>query len=213
MRKRDLRIYVLTDAVPELLRTHEQVAAEAIAGGATMIQFRDKRMNDQLFAETAARLLGLTRAAGVPLIVNDRVAIAIAIGADGVHVGRHDGDALEIIRTRPKGMVVGVSATSYREAIAMDVCGAHYLGVGPVFPTSTKEDATPPIGVDELGRICRAVRTPVVAIGGIDRETLPRVIQAGAAGAAVISAVSHAADMTEATRELAQLWILPTCTR
>jgi thiamine-phosphate pyrophosphorylase len=101
--------------------------------------------------------------------------------------------------------------TSYREAIAMDACGAHYLGVGPVFPTSTKEDASAPIGAEELGRICREVRTPVVAIGGINCRTLPHVIQAGAAGAAVISAITHAPDMAEATRELAQLWKLPTC--
>jgi thiamine-phosphate pyrophosphorylase len=206
MRERELRIYVVTDEVPELSRTHEQVAADAMAGGATMIQFRDKRMSDDVFAETAVRLLGLTRAAGVPLIVNDRVAIGIAIGADGVHIGRHDGNALEMIRTLPTGMILGVSATSYREAMAMDACGAHYLGVGPVFPTSTKKDAMPPIGAEELGRICRDVRTPVVAIGGIDRHTLPRVIQAGAAGAAVISAITHAPGMTEATRELVQLW-------
>src|ERR1035437_3311649 len=107
MRERELRIYVVTDEVPELSRTHEQVAADAIAGGATMIQFRDKRMSDDVFAETAARLLGLTRAAGVPLIVNDRVAIGIAIGADGVHIGRHDGNALEMIRTLLTGMILG----------------------------------------------------------------------------------------------------------
>jgi thiamine-phosphate pyrophosphorylase len=211
MRVRDLRVYVLTDDVPELSRTHEQVAAEAIAGGATMIQFRDKRMDDDLFADTAARLLRLTHAAGIPLIVNDRVSIGIAIGADGVHVGRRDGDALEILRALPKGMIFGVSATSHREAMAMDVSGADYLGVGPVFPTSTKEDAAPPTGAEELGRICRDVRTPVVAIGGINRHTLPRVIQAGAAGAAVISAITRAPDMTEATRELVRLWNRSTC--
>jgi thiamine-phosphate pyrophosphorylase len=206
VRERDLRLYVVTEDVPALSRTHEQVAAEAIAGGATMIQFRDKRMDDRLFAETAARLLGLARAAGVPLVVNDRVAIGIAIGADGVHVGRHDGDPREILRRLPDGMILGVSATSYQEAMALDACGAHYLGVGPIFPTTTKEDATAPIGTEELGRICRDARTPVVAIGGIGLQTLPRVIEAGAAGAAVVSAITRAPDMTGATRELARLW-------
>jgi thiamine-phosphate pyrophosphorylase len=208
LREGELRVYVVTEEVPALSRTHEQVAAEAIAGGATMIQFRDKRMDDRLFARTAARLLLLTRAAGVPLVVNDRVAIGVAIGADGVHIGRGDGDARETARTLPAGMILGVSATSYEEAIALDGCGAHYLGVGPIFPTSTKEDATAPMGAAELCRICRDTRTPVVAIGGIDCERLPLVIAAGAAGAAAVSAVTRAADMTEATRELARLWTL-----
>jgi thiamine-phosphate pyrophosphorylase len=103
-------------------------------------------------------------------------------------------------------MIFGVSATNIDEAIAMDAAGADYLGVGPVFLTISKEDATHPIGVGELDRICRVVKAPVVAIGGINAETLPRVIQAGVAGAAVISAVSHAADMVAAARKLIDLW-------
>jgi thiamine-phosphate pyrophosphorylase len=206
MRVCDLRLYVVTEAVPGLSRTHEQVAAGAIAGGATMIQFRDKGLDDGLFARTAARLRDLTREAGVRLIVNDRVAIAVAVGADGVHVGRRDGDPRAIRRALPEGMILGVSATDYRDALDADGCGAQYLGVGPVFPTSTKEDATAPIGTEELARICREVRTPVVAIGGITCQTLPRVIEAGAAGAAVVSAVTRALDMARATRDLGELW-------
>lgn len=206
MRAQASRVYVITDEVPALSRTHELVARAAIAGGATMLQFRDKRMDDRVFAETAARLLRLARAAGVPLIVNDRVAIAVAIGADGVHVGRRDADPRETRRALPAGLILGVSATSGEEAMGVDECGADYLGVGPIFPTSSKDDATSPIGVEELGRICREVRTPVVAIGGISRDRLPRIIEAGAAGAAVISAVTHAPDMVAATRELARIW-------
>jgi thiamine-phosphate pyrophosphorylase len=202
----DTRLYVLTDCVPELGRTHEQVTAAAIEGGATMIQFRDKKLDDRSFANTAAALLSLTRAAGISLIINDRVAIAIAIGADGVHVGRHDGDVCKIRESLPPEMIFGVSAVNFDEAIAMDEIGADYLGVGPVFPTLSKEDATPPIGAKQLDRICRTVKTPVVAIGGMNMETMPRAIQAGVAGAAVISAVSHAADMAAAARNLIDIW-------
>lgn len=170
-----------------------------------MIQFRDKTMEDDVFQETALRILRMSRSAGVPLIINDRVSIAIAIGADGVHVGSKDGDAKEIKETLPHGMIFGVSARNYAEAMKVDAIGADYLGVGPVFPTISKEDVTPPIGIAELELICRNVRTPVVAIGGINAETLHSVICAGVAGVAVISAVSHAPDMAKSVRELSTL--------
>lgn len=202
MKELDLSVYVLTESVPELRRTHEDSVLAATEGGATMIQFRDKTMGDREFAETAAKLLRLTRAAGVPLIVNDRIDVAIAIGADGVHVGRNDGNCAEIQKDLPAEMIFGVSATNYEEALRMDTLKAHYLGVGPVFPTSSKPDATPPTGIHELERICRTVRTPVVAIGGVTAENLPAILRAGAAGAAVISAVTRALHMTAATRQL-----------
>jgi thiamine-phosphate pyrophosphorylase len=205
MKDLDLGICVLTANVSALHRTHEQVAAAAIQGGASMIQFRDKTMADEAFAETALRILRMSRSAGVPLIVNDRVSIAIAIGADGVHIGSMDGDAEEIRRTLPQEMILGVSARNYAEAMRMDDLGANYLGVGPVFPTNSKEDVTPPIGVVELELICRNVRTPVVAIGGVNAKTLHSVICAGVAGVAVISAVSHAPDMAISVRELSAL--------
>jgi thiamine-phosphate pyrophosphorylase len=195
-------ICVLTTDVPAQNRTHEQIAAAAIQGGAAMIQFRDKTMDDGLFAETASRILQITRAAGVPLIVNDRVAIAIAIGADGVHVGSNDGDPDQIKQNLPTGMILGVSARNYAEAMAMNTVGADYLGVGPVFPTASKEDATPPIGTEELKDICRDTAIPVIGIGGIDYETLPLAMSAGCSGVAVISAVSHAGDMVKAVHEL-----------
>jgi len=152
------------------------------------------------------RLARLTRAAGVPLIVNDRVAVAIAVGADGVHIGRDDGNVYDIRSGLPAGMMLGVSATSYFEAVGMNATGADYIGVGPVFPTAGKGDAAPPIGLDELGRICRDCRKLIVAIGGINRDNLRRVIDAGAAGAAVISAVTQAPDMAAAVAELRGIW-------
>ena len=196
----DLRVYVITTTLPKLGRDHLAIAAAAVRGGATVLQFRDKSMIDADFAAAAARLLQIARPAGVPPIVNDRVEIAIAIGAEGVHVGRRDAQVRELRRRLPADMILGASATNYQEAI--EAVDADYLGVGPIFPTGSKADATPPIGLDELARICRQVRRPVVAIGGITQHNVDAVIQAGAAGSAVIAAVAEAADMASATADL-----------
>lgn len=204
----DLRVYVITAHVPELDRTHEDVARAAIKGGANVIQFRDKTMGAKEFTEMAARLVALARASGVPLIVNDRVDSAIAVGADGVHIGRNDGDVRAIKQSLPPGMLLGVSATDYGEAVSLDTTSADYLGVGPVFPTGSKDDATPAMGLEELARICRNVRKPVVAIGGINKSNLGRIIDAGAAGAAVISAVTHAPEMSAAVTDLKNIWAM-----
>jgi thiamine-phosphate pyrophosphorylase len=204
--KLDLRVYVITTSLPRLGRDHASIAEAAVRGGASIVQFRDKTMDNAEFARTAERILQIARPAGVPLIINDRVEIAIAIGAEGVHVGRHDAQVRDLRRALPSNMVVGGSATSLDEALEASDAGADYLGVGPVFPTGSKADATPPIGLDELTKICRAVRQPVVAIGGITCENLKQVIEAGVAGAAVIAAVAEAPDMERATAELAGVW-------
>ncbi len=202
----DLRVYVITANVPQLGRTHEDVAQAALAGGARIIQFRDKEISDEEFTVVARRIQQLTHKHNALLIINDRVEIALAIGADGVHVGRHDLAFAEVKRVARPGMILGVSATNYAEAIALANSGADYLGVGPIFPTPSKADATPPIGLDELARICRDVPIPIVAIGGITESSLHGIIDAGAAGAAVISAVCSAPDITAATAALLSTW-------
>lgn len=209
MKPLDLRVYVITSDVLELDRTHEQVAEAAVRGGATVIQFRDKAMADREFAETAKLLVKLSRASGVPLIINDRIEIAIAVGAAGVHIGQNDGDARTVRRALPPGMILGVSATNYREAVALDATDIDYLGVGPIFPTLSKDDATTAIGMEELARICRDVAKPAVAIGGINKSNLRDIINAGAAGAAVISAVTRARDMSAAVGGLRNIWNRP----
>lgn len=206
MKKLSLRVYVITASVPELGRTHEDVAAAAIAGGADVIQFRDKMMPDNDFKKTAEKLLAMCGAKGVPLILNDRVEIAIEIGADGVHVGHEDISIADLRRRVPPEMIVGVSARNFDEAAALAGSGADYLGVGPIFATPSKTDASEPIAIDELRRICRAVRIPVVAIGGITAENLAQIVGTGAAGAAVIAAVSKQPDMTLATARLCETW-------
>lgn len=197
---------VITESVPALHRTHEDVAAAAIRGGATMIQFRDKTASNEQFTAMASKLLRMTRAAGIPLIVNDRVSIAVALRADGVHIGRDDGDPLEVRRALPAGMCLGISASNYDDALAMSRAGADYLGVGPVFPTVSKADAAPSIGTAELATICRAVGVPVVAIGGIDQSNLQAIRDAGASGIAMISAVTRAKNMETAAQELRSEW-------
>ncbi len=202
----DLRVYVITANVPQLGRTHEEVAIAALAGGARIIQFRDKDLGDDEFTVVARRIQKLTRKHNALLIINDRVEIALAIKADGVHVGQHDLALTEVKRLARPGMILGVSATSYAEAVALANSGADYLGIGPIFPTPSKPDATPPIGLDVLARICRDLPIPIVAIGGITESNLPTIIDSGAAGAAVISAISSAPDMTSATAALLRTW-------
>jgi thiamine-phosphate pyrophosphorylase len=202
----DLRVYVITADLPHLGRTHEDIASAAVAGGGTVIQFRDKFMSDPVFAAMADRVHRTAAAGGVPCIINDRVGIAIAAGADGVHVGRSDANPGEIRSRLMPGMILGLSARDYDEALEMSLCAADYLGVGPVFPTGSKPDAAPPIGPRELARICRDVRLPVVAIGGINANNLQQVIEAGVAGAAVVAAVAEAPDMQAAVAELRSIW-------
>lgn len=202
----NLSVYVITANVPHLGRTHEDIAHAALAGGARIIQFRDKEMGDEEFTAVARRIQRLTRKHNALLIINDRVEIALAIGADGIHVGQHDLAFAEVKRLAHPGMILGVSATNYAEAVALARSGADYIGVGPIFPTPSKADATPPIGLDELARICRDVSMRVVAIGGITASNLPAIIEAGAAGAAVISAVCSAPDMADAAAVLQAIW-------
>lgn len=206
MKSIDLSIYVITANVPQLGRTHEDVANAALLAGAKVIQFRDKTMADQEFTEVARRIQHLAQAHGAALIINDRVDVAIAIGSDGIHVGRHDRSMSDLKRIVPPEMIIGVSATNYAEAVEMRESGADYLGVGPVFPTTSKDDATPAIGLQELARICRDVDIPVVAIGGITEANISEIIASGAAGAAVIAAIASAPDMQAATVALRAKW-------
>ncbi len=183
-------------------RTHEEVAAAALAGGATILQLRDKRMSAASLYQVACRLRELTRRAGVPLIVNDRVDVALAADADGVHLGPDDlplGAARKVLGPR---RIIGASVDTVAQAIRAEHDGADYLGVGPVFPTATKADAGAPVGVERVAAIVRAVGIPVVGIGGITPANAAEVIRAGAAGVAVISAVAAAADMAAAARAL-----------
>lgn len=197
----DLTLYVITDRRVSG-RGHEEQAAEAIRGGATVIQLREKVLPARDIVEIGRRTAALCRDAGVLCIVNDRADVAVACGADGVHVGEDD---LPVAAARqivgPRG-VVGASAGTVEAAMRAQAQGADYLGVGSICATATKDDAGPPIGTAGLAAIIRAVRIPVVAIGGITADVVPDVLRAGAAGIAVVSAVVAQPDIAEAARRL-----------
>ncbi len=205
MRRLDLRVYVITDRHVGRGRSHEEMTAAAIAGGATVVQLRDKTATTRQLVDAASRMLSLARQAGVPLIINDRVDVALGVDADGAHVGQDDLPASIARRLLGPGKILGVSAGTEAEAVAAERDGADYVGVGPVFEALAKADAGPPIGVDALRRIVRVVRIPVVAIGGILHERAPELIRAGAAGVAVINAVFDEPDITAATRRLVEV--------
>lgn len=193
---------VISCDVPELGRSHVDVARAALEGGATAIQLRDKAASTRELLELAGLIRRLAREAGVPFFVNDRVDVALVSEADGVHVGRDDLPVEAARRLVGPRMLVGASASSLEEALEGQNAGADYIGLGPVFATPSKNDAGPPIGCEAVRAIRAVVEVPIIAIGGVSLDNAARVIEAGADGVAVISAVSSAADMREATSDL-----------
>jgi thiamine-phosphate pyrophosphorylase len=197
-----LDVYVITDPSLSRGRSHVQVAAEAVAGGANVIQLRDKQASTRELVELGRALLEITRAAGALLVVNDRVDVALAVDADGVHVGQDDMPAAIARQLLGPRKIVGVSTANEEEARRAREDGADYLGVGAMYPTASKADAGAAIGPDALSAIKRAVDLPIVAIGGINVHNAADAILHGADGVAVISAVVSAPDIRQATQSL-----------
>lgn len=195
-------VYVITDQWVAGGRSLVDLVGAALRGGATAIQLREKSASTRAMVELGHALLVFTRAAGVPLIVNDRIDVALAINADGVHVGQDDMPADLARRLIGPARLLGVSAATVAEARRAERDGADYLGVGDLFGTPSKPDAGPPIGLERLAEVARAARVPVVGIGGIQVDNAAAVIAAGAVGVAVISAVISAADPEAAVRRL-----------
>jgi len=197
------RLHVLTDRKTSGGRSHLQVAEAAIAGGADVLQLRDKEAPSGRLYQEAMQLRKITRDAKVPFIVNDRLDIALAVDADGLHVGQSDLPASVARRILGPGKILGVSVDTVEQAILAEKDGADYLGVGPVFEArGTKPDTGEPMGVDCIARIRRHCRLPIVAIGGINAENAGKVREAGADAVAVISAIVSADDISQATRRL-----------
>jgi thiamine-phosphate pyrophosphorylase len=197
------RLYVITDAQLSRGRSHRQVVEAAIAGGADAIQLREKAAPAGTLYRIALELREITRKANVSFLVNDRLDIALAVDADGVHVGQQDLPASAARRILGPGKILGVTAETVEEARAAENEGADYLGVGPVFEArGTKADAGPPQGPAIIANIRPHTRLPIVAIGGIKAENARLVREAGADSAAVISAIVSADDIAKAAREL-----------
>lgn len=202
--RRALRLYAVTDGSWLGSRTLQECVGQALAGGATFVQLREKGASTEKLVQLAQGLLPLCRAARVPLVVNDDVEAAVLSGADGVHVGQADAAVSEARRCLGARAIVGASVHTVDQALAAQAAGASYLGVGAVFATRTKPDAQI-VPLDELGAICRAASVPVVAIGGVDASSLPRLAHTGIAGVAVVSALFAAPDVELAARELTRL--------
>lgn len=202
--KRHMRLYAVTDRAWVGKRTLIQQVEEALKGGATCVQLREKELEDALFLQEAKEICALCRRYGVPFIVNDNVEVARACGADGVHVGQEDMAAGEARRRIGMDMLLGVSVHTVEEARQAVQDGADYLGLGAVFPTNTKTDAEQMPG-ELLGAICAAVDVPVVAIGGINRDNLLKLSGSGLDGVALVSAIFSAEDIEGTCRELREL--------
>ncbi|WP_052889808.1 thiamine phosphate synthase [Thermogemmatispora carboxidivorans] len=199
-----LALHVLTDRQWSRGRDMLTVATAALAGGATIIQLRDKQATTRTLVEEGLALRELTRRHGALLIVNDRIDVALAVEADGAHVGQDDMPAALARKLLGPGRILGVSAGSLEEAAQAVAQGADYLGVGPIYPTRGKADAGPAIGPELLRAIGARYRVPLVAIGGITAAKAPEVIAAGACGVAVITAVVAAEDIAAAARAIAE---------
>ena len=202
MMRGDWRVYVITDARHARGRSHREIAEAAIRGGATAVQLRMKEEPARVILDVARALGPLCRAAGVAFIVDDRLDVAMLARADGVHVGQDDLPPTDARALMGPRALIGASAATVEEALAAERAGADYLGVGAVYGTATKSDAGAPVGLARVTEIRRAVRVPLVGIGGITVENAAAVMQAGANGVAVITAVTLAADMADAVRRL-----------
>ena len=199
--REDLLLYAVTDS--RWLngeRLYDQVE-KALKGGATFIQLREKNLDDKAFYQEALEIQKLCKEYKVPFVINDNVELAKKIGADGVHVGQSDMEALDVRKVLGDDKIIGVSAQTVEQAELAEKHGADYLGVGAVFPTGSKNDATE-VSFEMLQEICEHVHIPVIAIGGITRDNVVELSQSGICGIAVISAIFGQTDIEAATADL-----------
>lgn len=199
--KKDLLLYAVTDRHWLNGRTLYSQVEEALKGGATFIQLREKELDEEHFLEEAKEIKELCRRYQVPFVINDNVEIALAVDADGVHVGQSDMEAGDVRAKLGPDKMIGVSAQTVEQAVMAEQNGADYLGVGAVFPTGSKADALE-VSHDTLIAICKAVKIPVIAIGGISKENILELSGSGVCGIAVISAIFAKDDIEEAARDL-----------
>lgn len=202
--EQDLLLYAVTDRHWLNGRSLRDVVEESLRGGVTMLQLREKSLAEPAFLAEARELQTLCRDYHVPFIVNDNVDIALAMDADGVHVGQSDIVGKDVRAMIGPDKILGISANTVETAVAAQAAGADYIGVGAVFPTSTKKDAKS-LSREEMRAICEAVDIPVVAIGGINAGNLPQLAGSGVDGVAVVSAIFAQPDPGAATRHLLEL--------
>lgn len=201
----DYTLYLVTDRQLMSCDSLTEAVEQAILGGCTMIQLREKELSSLEFYNQAVAVKQVTDKYHIPLIINDRIDIAMAVQATGVHIGQHDLPAAAVRKVIGENMLLGVSASSIAEAIQAQQDGADYLGVGAMFPTGTKTDADS-VSMEELQKIRAAVSLPIVVIGGINKGNAGRFKPMGIDGLAVVSAITAQSDIKAAAAELKYLF-------
>lgn len=199
--KKDLLLYAVTDRSWLKGRTLSEQVEDALKGGATFIQLREKELDEGSFLKEAKEMKELCAKYHVPFVINDNVEIAKLSDADGVHVGQSDMETLAVRSKLGEDKIIGVSAQTVEQAVLAEKHGADYLGVGAVFPTGSKADADD-VSRETLQAICEAVQIPVIAIGGITEENVMQLTGSGICGIAVISAIFAQTDIKKATEKL-----------
>lgn len=199
------KLHVLTDTVVQSRFSHLELAGLAIRGGADTIQYRQKSGSTREMIHIAAQMKKVCSDHDVPLIVNDRVDVAIAAEADGVHLGQDDFPIPLARELTGEEMIIGASASNMEEVEKCILDGADYVGFGPVYPTASKDDAGSVKGIDSLGQVVKAVTLPIIAIGGISLDNISQILRTDVHGIAVISSVCCQEDPEGSTRALYQM--------
>ena len=202
--KKDLVLYAVTDRTWLGNMTLYEQVEEALKGGATFVQLREKELDDVAFLKEAFEIKELCKQYNVPFVINDNVEIAVKVNADGIHIGQKDMEAGYVRSIIGEDKILGVSAQTVEQALLAEKMGADYLGVGAVFTTGSKADADD-VSIDALKAICEAVNIPVVAIGGIGADNILELTGSGICGVAVISAIFAADDIQKAAKGLKKL--------
>jgi thiamine-phosphate pyrophosphorylase len=201
----DYSLYLVTDRSLSKGRATLEVVKAGVAGGVTCVQLREKNCSTRKFIKEALSVKEFLNKNKIPLIINDRVDVAQAVGADGVHLGQTDMPLIMAKDILKNSMIIGISVESLEDAIRAEKEGANYIGISPIFSTPTKTDTAPPLGLEGLKKISKAVKLPKVAIGGLNQENVRDVILNGADGIAVVSAIVSADDPEKAAEKLSHI--------
>lgn len=202
--KEMMLLYAVTDSMWTGEKTLMEQVEEALKGGITCVQLREKELDDDAFLEEAIEMKALCKKYNVPFFINDNVKVAIQCQADGIHVGQNDRNVKEVRKLVGNDMMIGVSAQTVEQAIEAQKAGADYLGVGAMFHTTTKLDAKA-VSYETLKSICESVEIPVVAIGGINKENIPKLAGTNVDGVALVSAIFGVKEIEKECRELLEI--------
>ena len=197
-----LKLYLVTDRELSLGRSLEEVVSEAVKGGVTVVQLREKDASTGEFIELARRLMKLLKPLRIPLIINDRVDVTLAVDADGVHIGQSDMSYEDARRLLGPDKIIGLSVENFKDIEAANALDVDYIGISPVYGTPTKTDTAEPFGLEGLRKAVQMSKHPTVAIGGMNASTIAEVMAAGTDGVAVVSAICSAEDIRKETSDL-----------